>query len=87
MTQITTWITSKLEYIFGTICGVSTIALDIPHFLVKFLTAVALGGAGYLGTYLMKELINKICKIQWKKLISFSNLFARIKSLMKRQRS
>lgn len=62
MTSITTWIYAKLEHIIGTLSGLSVIALDIPNILLKVAMAVILGGAGALGSHLVKWCIQKVTK-------------------------
>lgn len=62
MTTISTWINTKLEYISGTLCGISVIAFDIPTILMKIALAVVLGGAGAFGSHLYKIIANKFKK-------------------------
>jgi hypothetical protein len=59
---ILSWLHAKLEYLVGTICGISVITFDIPEMLLKIAMAVILGAAGGLGSHLIKVLLSKFNK-------------------------
>lgn len=62
MTPITNWIYAKLEHIIGMLSGLSVIALDIPHIILKLVLAVVLGFLGAAGAALWKYLEKKLKK-------------------------
>jgi hypothetical protein len=66
-TFIHTWIYAKLEYITGSLCGISVITFDLPSVLLKILMALVLGAAGGLGSHGIKILLDKFTKNEKKR--------------------
>lgn len=56
------WLYAKLEYLTGSVLGVSTIILDIQQLLLKIIVAIILGAAGALGSHLLKVALAKLKK-------------------------